>query len=117
LALDAVTGRRRWKSGIGETLVTAPAIDGNTLYIGSLYGYLHAVDAGSGGLFWRSVLSDEKTNTRPFSIDFPPVVYRNVVTVESGTGGGNLFAFSQPMLYNGLVVVGAEDGRVYGLNP
>jgi outer membrane protein assembly factor BamB len=135
-SLDAATGSRRWRSNIGETLSVAPTIDGSTMYITSMDGYLHAVDASSGALYWRSVLGSEKTNTAPINLVFPPVVYHNVVAVASEVPG-TLFTYDlrdgslrwrytplgiepnlyQPLLYNGLVVVGAEDGRVYALNP
>jgi outer membrane protein assembly factor BamB len=83
LALDAATGSQLWKTNIGETLFTAPTIDGTTLYISSMDGYLHAVDSGSGALYWRSLVSDESFNLTTPVIQFPPVVYRNVVAVAS----------------------------------
>ncbi|PWT77756.1 MAG: hypothetical protein C5B60_02160 [Chloroflexi bacterium] len=142
-SLDAATGRQRWKASIGETLSTGepfwnstPTIDGSTMYIVSMDGYLHAVDVGSGALYWRSVLGSEKTNDGPFDLDYPPVVYRNVVVVVSAAPG-YLFAYDvrdgsfrwryiplgiephpyQPLLYNGLVLFGLDDGKVYSLNP
>jgi outer membrane protein assembly factor BamB len=134
-ALDAATGTRRWKTTIDETVSIPPTIDGNTLYISSADGYLHAVDAGSGALYWRSLVGDEETNASPSLIEFPPVVYRNVVAVASVVPGGvfaydlrdgssrwrftlvsELHSFYQPLVYNGLVVVGVDDGKVYALN-
>jgi len=135
-ALDAATGTRRWKTTIDETLTTAPTIDGDTIYVSSADGYLHAVDAGSGALYWRSLVSDEETNNAPPLIEFPPVVYRNVVAVASVVPGGvfaydlrdgssrwrftlisELHSFYQPLVYHGLVVVGVDDGKVYAFNP
>jgi outer membrane protein assembly factor BamB len=136
LALDSATGHRRWRTTIGETLSTAPAIDGNTLYISSMDGYLHALDSGSGGVYWRRVVGDETTKTAPFLINFPPVIYHNVVAVASEVPGGifaydlrdgsfrwrytlldELRSFYRPLVYSGLVVVGVDDGKVYALNP
>jgi outer membrane protein assembly factor BamB len=141
-SLNAATGSQHWKASIGETLSTGgfwnstPTIDGSTAYIVSQDGYLHALDAGSGALYWRSVLGSEQTNSGPFEPDFPPVIYRNVVIVVTAADK-NIFAFdlrhgsfrwrftapvfgttySQPLLYNGLVLVSANDGKVYAFNP
>jgi outer membrane protein assembly factor BamB len=106
------------------------------MYISSVDGYLHAVDTGSGALYWRSVVGDEQANPVQLLVESPPVVYHNVVAVASQGFGGvfaydlrdgsvrwrftllsEIHSFYGPLLYNGLMVVGADDGKVYALNP
>jgi len=49
-AMDATTGAMVWTATVGSGVVDSPAIDANTLYIGSDGGLLSALDATTGAV-------------------------------------------------------------------
>jgi outer membrane protein assembly factor BamB len=46
-ALDAATGRLRWRYTTGSNVDSSPAAAGGTIYVGSDDGTVYALDAGS----------------------------------------------------------------------
>ena len=52
VALDAETGRQRWRLAEGQFLSSPPSVTGETVYVGSADGIL-AVDAATGKLRWE----------------------------------------------------------------
>lgn len=89
-AISTTDGTKRWRKTFTE-LPSAPAISGETLYVGtgkrqSQYGEFYAVDATTGSERWNVSQVYEGFNT--------PTVHSD--TVFAGTYGGNasLFAFA-----------------------
>jgi len=52
-AIDAATGDTKWQYRTGDGIMSSPAVDGNTLYVGSSDGAVHAVDTRDGRRRWR----------------------------------------------------------------
>lgn len=51
-ALDAESGETNWQYAIGDEVVSTPAIDDETVYIGGSDGVLYALDTDSGDVEW-----------------------------------------------------------------
>jgi len=90
-ALDAATGRLRWKVQTDAAVRSSPAVDRQRVYVGSFDGNLYALDRATGAVCWKF-----KTAGNAF---FP-------------TGEIQ----SSPAVANGLVYVGARDGMLYALD-
>lgn len=88
-ALDAATGKPRWSCDVGSNMFTAPLVAGRHVLVASANSY--AEDAGVGRLH----VIDRATGA----------LLRSVVV------GGNVGA-SSPLLLDGRVIIGSEDGRV-----
>ncbi len=115
-ALDAATGRELWKynplidgqygryaccDAVNRGLV---AFDGR-LYVESMDGWLHALDARSGALVWKvDTLMDRKEH-KPYSLSGAPQLAGDLIVV--GNAGGD-FA-------GGRGYVSAYDARSGGL--
>ena len=56
-ALNAITGKLRWKYGTNEEIYSSPTLKDGVVYVGSIDGYLYALDAGTGKLKWRRALN------------------------------------------------------------
>jgi len=52
-ALDAATGRIRWSVATGGPVRLAPAVAGDSLYVGSDDGYVYCLRAADGSELWR----------------------------------------------------------------
>ncbi len=59
-ALDAATGREKWKLKIksGNYFYGSPSVCGNTLYTGGIYGGIYAIDPSTGKVRWEYKLSN-----------------------------------------------------------
>jgi outer membrane protein assembly factor BamB len=81
-ALDAVTGRLRWRLDTGAPVMATPCIIGGAVYVGTLDGTLYALDVGTGSVRWKF-----RAGTS---------IYATVSIADSllffGTTGGSLFA-------------------------
>ena len=94
-ALDAATGRERW--------TYVPAVDGRwarhaccdvvnrglavwegRVYVGSLDGYLQALDAGTGRLLWRVDTLLGRDRHLPYTITGAPLIAGSVVVIGNG---------------------------------
>lgn len=90
-ALDAASGRLRWKYRTGDVVHSSPALAGKLLYVGSWDGVLYALDARSGRLAWR------------FSTQSDPTRFMQGLPAS-------------PAVADGVVVIGSRDNRIYGLD-
>lgn len=52
-ALDAATGRERWKVQVETQVVGRPIVQGNTIYYAANAGIIHAADTSTGADRWR----------------------------------------------------------------
>mgnify|MGYP000851219020 CR=1 FL=1 len=93
VALDAATGRLFWtyshqpapaRTCCGR-VNRGLAIQGDTLYMGTVDSHLLAIDAKSGQLQWDTVVADAAAQ---YSITMPPLVVNDKVII--GTAGGDM---------------------------
>jgi outer membrane protein assembly factor BamB len=55
-ALNADTGRLRWRYATGNTVHSSPAVAYGTVYVGSQDGKLYAIYADTGKLRWSDAI-------------------------------------------------------------
>ncbi|HUP66895.1 MAG TPA: PQQ-binding-like beta-propeller repeat protein, partial [Sphingomicrobium sp.] len=145
-ALDLATGREVWRRNLGQTLgagdyweyyVSSPIAAAGRLYVGSASGRLFALDSASGRVAWSADAGGRVRST--------PVIAANAVVVGTNAGhvvafdrssGRKLWRFATegaahdfsfkdndtrsvvtaPIVTGGLVIAGARDGNVYGID-
>jgi len=90
-ALDAATGRLRWKFRTGDVVHSSPALAQGLLYVGSWDGTLYALQARDGHLAWKFATGIDPTR---FMQGLP----------------------ASPAVSDGVVVIGSRDNRIYGLD-
>jgi outer membrane protein assembly factor BamB len=86
-ALDARTGRTRWRFRADGRIKGSLAASGGRVYVGAYDGHVYALDAKSGKLVWRASAQDR-------------------------LGGRGTF-YSTPAAAYGRVYIGNTDGKVY----
>ena len=91
-ALDAATGKLKWKFKTGDVVHSSPAISGATLYVGSWDSYFYALDAATGQEKWRFKTGDD------------PKIH-NHVGIQSS-----------PAVADGVVYFGCRDSNLYALD-
>lgn len=91
-ALDAATGKPRWRFETGDVVHSSPAVSGGDVYIGSFDRNLYKLDARTGALRWR------------FATD-RPVGQPSLVGIPGSAA-----------VAAGLVYFGARDGHFYAVD-
>jgi outer membrane protein assembly factor BamB len=91
-AIDAATGRLRWKFLTGNVVHASPAVVNGTVFIGSWDRYLYALDARSGALKWKFQTGDDRD------------IYNQVGIASSAAVAG------------GIVYFGCRDSKLYALD-
>jgi outer membrane protein assembly factor BamB len=95
-ALDAATGRRKWRAQTEGRVRASPAVANGRVYAGSYDGRVYCYDLTSGALRWRYETQG--------------------VTLKSGSYGFDRRSIqSSPAVDNGVVYVGARDGFLYAI--
>jgi len=97
-AVDAETGRSRWKTDVDARLSAGPGVGGGMVVVGSPDGNMIALDAGTGAERWRAKLGGE-------ILARPAVTARRVVvhTVDGrlvgldATTGQEVWSYEQPV--------------------
>lgn len=128
-ALDATTGKERWRFDTGSTgskrrVTSAPVVAGSTVLFGADDNFVRALSASDGTLLWRF-----ETKAQVFGA---PAVDAN--TVYAASADGNLYAFSlsdgslkwqynageamhvSPHVADNVVYVGTRDGRLHAVS-
>ncbi|MBV8345360.1 MAG: PQQ-binding-like beta-propeller repeat protein [Candidatus Eremiobacteraeota bacterium] len=59
-ALDARTGRERWRFATGDVVHATPAVAGGRVYVGSWDRYFYALDAATGAVRWKFQTGDDQ---------------------------------------------------------
>ena len=126
-AIDAVTGKEKWRFATGEFVRSSPAVSNGVVYVGSTDNNLYAIDAVTGTERWRFT-----TGSLVSDVSSSPVVANGVVYV--GSVSKNLFAidavtgkekwrfatgdivYSSPAVANGVVYVGSGDKNLYAID-
>ena len=81
-AIEAETGKVRWRRQVGGTLPSSPAIDGPRLFVASQAGTVTALDRARGRVLWRVQTGGK--------VESSPVVVNGLVYF--GSHDGRLFA-------------------------
>lgn len=89
-ALDALTGRQRWRYPTGEKVRSSPAVAAETVFVGSYDHNLYALDAATGKAKW-SYTTGSSVHATPVVVD--SIVYIGaddgyVHAIDATTGGG-----------------------------
>ena len=126
VALDALTGRIRWRFKAGS-VESSPLVVGNRVYFGSFDNRIHALSAATGKQLWSFATDDNVkgalayANGTVYGGSYDGKVY--ALDAESGKlrwssagqaglrGAGNFYA--GPAVAYGRVFVGNTDGKVY----
>jgi len=95
VALDAATGKERWRYQIDSTYpgrdgandgpVSTPVISGNQIFALGPKGHLLALDLKTGKKLWSTYLIDDHRGLLPnWGFTTSPLVYENLLVVETG---------------------------------
>jgi hypothetical protein len=113
----------KWKFQTGKGISSSPAISNGIVYVGSLDGYIYAIDAELGYLIWKIYIGQ---------ITSSPLVFGDLVYV--GSDDKYLYALdaltgtlkwryqtsgkviSSPSFSGGNLYVGSEDGYLYAFS-
>ena len=125
-ALDAETGKLSWKTQHEDSwIISSPAIANESVYAGSSDGrFLQKVDLKTGKEIWRAKMSLNVYSSPALTKDF---VYAanargEILALDHTTGkikAGFLIdesILSSPVVYNGTVFIGAQNGNLYAIS-
>ncbi|HKG91199.1 MAG TPA: PQQ-binding-like beta-propeller repeat protein [Gemmatimonadaceae bacterium] len=96
-AVDARTGRERWRFAAGARIYDSPAVAGGAVFVGSQRGVVYAVDLASGRERWRYAVAGASDSSSRFGFDR--------TTLQSS-----------PTVAGDAVYIGARDGVLYALD-
>ncbi len=96
-ALDLSTGAVRWKAPTGRRIRSSPAVSGKMVVVGSGDGRVYGFDLDTGRERWRFATNGVDFKSDTFGYDRK--------TVQAS-----------PAIAGNLVVIGARDGFLYGLD-
>jgi outer membrane protein assembly factor BamB len=120
LALDALTGREKWRTDVKFNIFGNCAFTRSLVYVGTLWGKLHAVDRKTGEIKWSFATDGYIANhLKYFKADDS---YRDdigtvlkspahFIAAEYNMGG----IFSTPAIGGDMIVLTTSEGIVYGL--
>lgn len=95
-ALDASTGRRKWRAATEGRVRSSPAAANGRVYVGSDDGRVYCFDLGTGALRWRYDTDGATLNSASYGFDRRSIQ-------------------SSPAIAGGIVYVGARDGFLYAI--
>jgi outer membrane protein assembly factor BamB len=96
-AVDASSGRVRWKAATGGRVRSSPAISDGMVVVGSFDGCIYAFDLATGTRRWRYATEGAGLFSGDFGFDRRSIQ-------------------SSPAIAQGVAFVGARDGFVYAVN-
>jgi len=125
-ALDAATGKMKWRFRTGDGVHTSPAVWNGTVYAGSWDGKLYALDAASGKLRWTFATHRDPKMPGMIGIPSSPAIAGGIAyfgsrdahtyAVDATTGRlrwkhdeGGSWVVGSPAVANGVVYVTTSD--------
>jgi eukaryotic-like serine/threonine-protein kinase len=96
-ALNAQSGRLRWKFRTAGRVRSSPAVSQGIVYVGSYDGSLYAIAFDSGKLIWRYDTKGRSLNSADFGFDRRSIL-------------------SSPSVSDGTVYVGSRDSHLYAID-
>ncbi len=123
VALDAQTGKERYKFDAHVPVFSSPALAGGLAYFGSFNGSLYAVNLADGTLAWEFKTEGAKQNAlgilRPDGTWDLGAVFTSNFFEDMYRASNRLFSLgaivSSPVVDHGVVYVGSADGNLYAL--
>ncbi len=129
LALDAITGKERWKTELDIELSAGPATNEGVVVVASRDGYVIVLDAATGIEQWRTYIAGE-TLAHPLIKDDSIVVQtidnrlralsrfdgRQQWSIEQTAPALTMRGATSPLLAGSLVVAGFDNGRLIAVN-
>lgn len=122
-AVDAITGRTVWQQQAPAYMFASPSIAGDVLLQGVLNGSLQARDLKTGELLWDFQTEGSKANlgwalTSQRRLN-SSMLFHGSWHDAMAIGTARQFGFgsflSTPLVVDGVIYVGATDGRLYAL--
>jgi eukaryotic-like serine/threonine-protein kinase len=120
-ALEAASGKLKWKFGTGDVVHASPAVVNGTVFIGSWDSYFYALDAATGQQKWRFKTGEDPDTHNQVGIQSSAAVADGVVFF--GCRDSNFYALDAKtgekkwaINNKGSWVVGSpavHDGKVY----
>ncbi len=120
-ALEAASGKVRWRFRTGNVVHASPALANGLVYVGSWDSYFYALDAASGRMRWRFKTGEDPGINNQVGIQSSAVVAGD--SVYFGCRDSNLYALDAAsgakrwaFSTRGSWVIGSpavRDGRVY----
>jgi outer membrane protein assembly factor BamB len=133
-ALDAASGKRKWKFETAGSILTSPVISSGIVYFGSMDGIFYALDVATGEEKWRfqtaaiSLNEQEMAAVQQEAVDelFPShnvhetelqQIGSVLANIEPATGNDLLEygILSSPVISDGTVYFGTSSNRFYAL--
>jgi outer membrane protein assembly factor BamB len=118
-AVDAVTGKPRWKSAFPATYVPAisdddgpratPVLAGGRVYVYGAMGYLHCLDLASGRTVWSRDTYEEFNSKQPFRGE-PPEGYFGMASTPIAESGKLIVNVGGDAQNAGMVAFAMETG-------
>jgi len=121
---------RAWKFEAGSPVRSTPLVVGNAIYFGTTGGYFFALDKKTGAVKWKRSIgfpinsSAAHANGKIFFSDNQQKVY--ALNASDGQGSWSMtmgskldypwrfdYYYSSPVLYNGKLIIGSDDGYLY----
>jgi outer membrane protein assembly factor BamB len=127
-SFDAASGTENWRAPLGAAASRSASVAGEMVFIGSADGILHAIDVANGEERWQFQTAGGTLGTVAI-ID--GVVYQctfegdaNALYAVDATTGEEIWRFASesgdavwlPVVHDGEVYVGSDDGNVYALD-
>ena len=132
-AIDAQSGKERWRFTTGGGVHSSPAVFSGNVYFASRDGYLYALSGADGKQRWKFALGKELGNQNYWDYYLSsPSIFAGTLYIGSGDGnvyaldpqtGSRLWKFdagsrvrSTPAVTRDAVVFGTMSGHVYAIN-
>src|SRR6185312_4081367 len=107
-AVDAESGKQKWKLELTDSISSTPAVEGGTVYFNAYDGELYAVDAATGKVKWEFKTDGERRFAAKHIHGINP---DNEVMTDFWD-----FYLSSPVVWNGAVYFGSGDGNIYAVD-
>ena len=125
-ALDQQTGAEIWRFNSSRSLISTPVVVGKLLLVGGFDDRLYAVDIATGKSRWQFKASNWVwgaplvSGGYAYVGDFDGDVH--AVDLQDGRALWSMHVADQPIvaspvLAGGILVIAAQDGLIYGLDP
>lgn len=121
IAMDAATGRERWRTNVQFNIFGPAAVENAMLYFGTLMGKFYGLDQKTGEIRWTFKTDGYQANHAKYFPDENTIVkddfYGRVQTPEGYIAALYQLGavFSSPAILDNWLIFSSTDGVVYGL--
>jgi outer membrane protein assembly factor BamB len=126
VALNALTGREKWRSKLNGYVFSSPSLNQGNLFVGDFTGAMYSLNALDGSIqaefetpgkkqFAGVVLNNGKLDFNKLIAGMDSSLYSSVVSVmDEFYKLGPIV--SSPVIHDGVLYVGSADGYVYAIS-